>query len=287
TSSIRPWMTLGYVSAAYHAPEPALLERLGLPATTDPKTSLRTLAQRAGASLLEYLQRVQQAVARVAPHSAAQGASGASTWLGALGDRALGAVLAYGYPALAITILLGSLGLPLPDGFATTMAGSLAAQGRMDWLYAGEITLAAAVLGDVVAYGLGRVLGRGVLERHGRWIGYTAQRAVRTRLLFERWGSLSVLVTRTFVSYLSAAVSVLAGAGRYRAAPFFAWTLLGRLLWTSAYLGLGYGIGTDLQAAADFLKNLSVLMLSLAVLVGSGLVTFNTRPAPASSPPQA
>ena len=38
----------------------------------------------------------------------------------------LAAVLIYGYSALGLTILLGSIGLPVPDGFATTVAGSLA-----------------------------------------------------------------------------------------------------------------------------------------------------------------
>ena len=128
------------------------------------------------------------------------------------------------------------------------------------------------VLGDAVAYGLCPAFGRGIFARHGSWFGYTAERSVRVNLLFERWGSWAVLVTRTFVSYLSAVVSVLAGAGRYRLSAFLAWTVLGRLIGTAAYLGLGYGVGTDLQAAADFLKNLSGLLLSLAVLAAAGLV---------------
>jgi len=49
-------------------------------------------------------------------------------------------------------------------------------------------------------------------------------------------------------------------------------TILGRVIWTSAYLGLGYGIGSDLRAATDFLTNLSGLLLSLTVLAASGLI---------------
>ncbi len=272
TSSVRPWMTLAYVSTTYRAPEAELLERLALPAKTDPDTSLRTLAEREGVSLLEYVQRVQRAVARAAPAAPAERASSGSSWLGPIGDEFLSAVLIYGYPALGLTILLGSIGLPVPDGFAATFAGSLAAEGRMDWLWAGAITLVASVLGDAAAYWFGRAFGRRILERHGRWFGYTPERSVRVKLLFERWGSWTVLVTRTFVSYLSAVVSVLAGAGRYRLSGFLAWTVLGRLVWTSAYLGLGYGIGANLQAATDFLKNLSGLLLSLTILVASGLI---------------
>lgn len=83
-----------------------------------------------------------------------------------------------------------------------------------------------------------------------------------------------MFVTRTFVSYLSAVVSVLAGAGRYRRSVFLAWTVIGRVVWTAAYVALGYGIGADLQAAAGFLTNLSGLLLSLTVLAASGAIAL-------------
>ena len=45
TSSVRPWMTLDYIAAAYRVPEAALVERLALAPGTDLKTSLRSFAQ--------------------------------------------------------------------------------------------------------------------------------------------------------------------------------------------------------------------------------------------------
>lgn len=274
TSSIRPWMTLDFVAVTYHASDAVLLERLGLKADTDPRQTLRELAQRERQPTIEYMQRVQRAVAAIVPAARTDDAERESNGLGKIADEFLAAVLIYGYPALGLTILLGSIGLPVPDGFATTVAGSLAGQGRMDWVWAGLITFAAAVLGDVIAFGIGRTFGRGVLERHGHWFGYTPERSIRTRRVFERWGSWTVFVTRTFVSYLSAVVSVLAGAGRYRLSVFLAWTVIGRVVWTAAYLALGYGIGADLQAAAGFLTNLTGLLLSLTVLAASSVIAL-------------
>jgi membrane protein DedA with SNARE-associated domain len=272
TSSVRPWMTLDHIAAAYRVPEAALVERLALAPGTDPKTSLRSLAQQQGVSLLEYVQRVQRAIAGIAPDLKSGGAGKESSWLAATGDVFLSAVLAYGYPALGLMIFLGSVGLPLPHGIAVTVAGSLAAQGRIDWVWAGLATVVASVLGDIVGYGLGRLLDRGVLERRGRWLGYTRERALRVKRLFEQWGAWSVLITRTFVSYLGPAVNLLAGASGYRLTAFLALTVLGRLLWTSAYLGLGYAVGSDPEAATGFLANLSGLLVSLAVLAASWLI---------------
>ena len=272
TSSIRPWMTLAYVAAAYRTPNSVLIDHLGLPPGTDPNASLKTLAERAGVSAYVFTQRVQRAIADIAPRVRSDGSNETSGWFGAIGEQVLTALLVYGYPALGLTLLLGAIGLPLPDGIATTVAGSLAAQGRMDWLWAGTITVVASVLGDAIGYGLGRLLNREVLERQGHWFGYTPARRVRVQSLFDRWGGLAVFITRTFMSYLSSVASLLAGISHYRLSKFLAIALVGRLIWTAAYLGLGYGIGADWEAATSFLTNLSGLVLSLVLLLGSGVV---------------
>ncbi len=72
------------------------------------------------------------------------------------------------------------------------------------------------MVGDAVGYSLGGLLGREVLERHGQWFGYTQARRERVQLLFERWGSVMVFITRTVMSYLAAAASLLAGMSQYR-----------------------------------------------------------------------
>ena len=152
------------------------------------------------------------------------------------------------------------------------MAGSLASQGRLDWLWAVTIIVTASELGDAAGYGLGHFLSRELVERYGRWVGYTPLRRARVQLLFDRWGSLTVFITRTFMSYLSSIASLLAGITRFRLPKFLAIALIGRLIWTAAYFGLGYGIGSDWQAATSFLTNLSVLLLLLVLLIISGAI---------------
>lgn len=272
TSSIRAWMTLKYVSATYHVPDAALVEQLGFPSGTDPNTSLKTLAEQAGVSPSVYTQRVQRVIAALVPNIRGDRTNANPSWFGNVGDEVLTALLVYGYPALGLTLLLGAIGLPLPDGIATTVAGSLASQGRIDWFWAVTIAMASSVLGDAVGYGLGRLLSQKFLERHGHWFGYTSTRRARVQLLFDRRGLLTVFVTRTFISYLSSIASLLAGVSHYRLPKFLAVAFVGRLAWTAGYFGLGYGIGADWEAATSFLTNLSILLLLLAVLMGSGVV---------------
>jgi membrane protein DedA with SNARE-associated domain len=272
--NIRAWMTLGYVSGLYGASESALLERLHLPPGTAASTTLRSLAQQAGVTPLDYVLRVQQALAAADLKTERKNGAEASGWLGALSDELLAALLVYGYPALAAVLLVGSVGMPLPDGLLTAAAGSLIAQNRMSWASAATVAVSASVAGDMAGYYLGRFLSAEFLERRGPWIGYTAARRRRVQVLFERWGLVSVLLSRTLVSSISSVVNLVAGAGRYRPYAFLSAAVAGRILWTAAYLGLGYGASGALEAANGFLTNLTGLLVSLALALWSGWLVF-------------
>jgi membrane-associated protein len=285
TSSIRGWMTLRYIAATYHVPEATLRERLGVAPATDPNNNLKSLAASAGLSPPRYVERVQRAVADIVHAAGPARAAEPSSWLATTADAILTGLLVYGYPVLALTLFLGAIGLPLPDGIATAIAGSLAAQGRMDWLWAGVIVVVASLLGDMVGYGLGRLIGGKFLERHGHWFGYTPQRRARVQALFDRWGMLTVFVTRTFVSYLSSIASLLAGVNRYSLTRYLAVAIAGRIVWAAAYLGLGEAIGADLEAAAGFLTNFSVLLFSATVLfIAGSIATGRVGISPLSDP---
>ncbi len=112
TSSIRPWMTIRYVAATYHTPDAGLIERLGLPSGTDANASLKSLADKAGLSPSQYVERVQRAIADIAPGVRSDRTKETSIWLGTIGDEVLTALLVHGYPVLGLTLFLCAIGLP-------------------------------------------------------------------------------------------------------------------------------------------------------------------------------
>jgi membrane protein DedA with SNARE-associated domain len=283
--SVRPWMSLGYIAGVYRVSESALAQRLGLPPDIDPATTLMSMARGQGRSPFHYVQAVQKAISELRSLSP-PAAEGLATSQDSLGSEFLGALLVYGYPVLGLTLFLGALGLHLPSALAVVVAGSLAAQGRMSWLLASTVGVSGSVLGDVASYSLGRVLSQEFLDRRGRWIGLTPERRARIDRLFERWGALTVVLSRSLLSFLSPAVNVLAGAGRYSLQRFLALDVVGRVIWTSAYLGLGYSLGVGIEAAADFLSSLSGLLISLAALAGLGLVVHRNRARLQTAQPQ-
>jgi membrane-associated protein len=271
-SSVRPWMTLEYIARTHHVSDTALAERLGLAPDTDPTTTLISLAQRQALSPFEYLRQVQEAISELRLAASPPRGNDAISEPGGFGDKILAALLVYGYPVLGLTLLLGTMGAPFPSALSVVVAGSLIAQGQMSWFWSIAIAVACSVLGDLAGYGLGRLLGREFLERRGRWFGFTPARRARVELLFEQWGILTVFFSRSLLSFLSSAVNLLAGSSRYRLRAFLVFAFVGRLIWTLAYLGLGYGFAVVLEASADFLSSLSGLLVSLTALAGLGFM---------------
>jgi membrane protein DedA with SNARE-associated domain len=264
-SNLRAWMTLDHIAATYRVPERELLARLSLPADTKRDQSLKAIADHRGISRFDFVRQVQRAIGETAPpiddtviHEGG--------FLSGVADRTLSAVLAYGYPALGAALLLGAAGLPLPTGVVAVLAGSLAALGHIQWFRAALIAIVASLAGDALAYLIGRTVSKNFLARHGRLFAYSPERLARVQNLFGRWGGLTVLFSRTLVSHLSSLISLLAGLSRYPWPSFLLFSGLGRVVWSTAYLGLGFVIGSNIDAASQFLGNLSGLLAALAAL---------------------
>ena len=270
--SVRPWMTLDYVARAYRVPETALAERLGHTSDIDPKTTLRSLARRQGLSPFEHIRQVQEAIAELRPITSPPDASDVASAGDGFSDDLLGTLLVYGYPVLGLMLMLGAMGVPFPSALSVVVAGSLAAQGQMTWFWAGGVVVASSVLGDLASYGLGTVLGREFFERRGRWLGLTPTLRARIEVFFQRWGMLTVILSRSLLSFKSSAVNLLAGASRYRLRLFLPFAIVGRVIWTSAYLGLGFVFGVAIEAAANFTSNLGGLLVSLVILAALGFM---------------
>ena len=277
-AAVRGWMTLGYLAIHYRLPADELLVQLGLPADIPDTRTLRSLAESAGLDTTSYVLRVQRAiVAATSAQPPTHKPPEPSGWLARMTEAVYAALLVHGYPVLFAILFLGALGLPVPAGPLTAIAGSLALEGNLDWQMAAGLAVIASVAGDFAGYAAGRGLNPALLERHGRWIGYTRDNRERVQKLFVRWGGLMLVLTRSLTAHVGAIVSVLAGTGRYPVNRFLAYSLIGRVLWTASYFGLGYAVGTDFEAASGFLGYLSLLLI--AMVIAAAAATFLLRAA--------
>ncbi len=148
----------------------------------------------------------------------------------------------WGYAALFFSVVLGNVGVPLPESCVLWVAGVLVWQHRL-WLPAVLlIGILAAVVGDNCGYWIGRRYGQTVLARHGRWVGLTPARIARTRGYLARYGPAGVFGAR-FVAGLRFLAGPLAGGMGLRPIPFFLANVLGALVYVPLTVGEGYAVG--------------------------------------------
>jgi membrane protein DedA with SNARE-associated domain len=154
----------------------------------------------------------------------------------------------HGHPlVLALLICLGTL---MSEDLACIAAGILAAKGWIPF----PLAVGAATLGiyggDLALYGLGRFSQKS--KRHWRWLDRLAsdERIERGRLLFERFGTRWIFLSRFLPG--SRLPSYLAAGAVGWSFPRFATALgIAVLLWTPVLVGFAFVSG---QKALDFLE---------------------------------
>jgi membrane-associated protein len=192
------------------------------------------------------------------------------TFFTSLGDQLLAGVMSYGYPILALTLLLGALGVPVPASLAATVAGALVAAGDLSPYPTLLVALGACVGGDLIGYGIGRFGGDELTRRHGHWLGLRGQRITQVETLFRRWAGPTLVLSRSFLAIVAPAVNLLAGASRENPLVFLTYDTIGRTIWIVTFVGLGYVFAGSAETAADLASSLSGLLglAGLALLVG-------------------
>src|SRR3972149_6178327 len=88
-----------------------------------------------------------------------------------LTDWITSVVEAIGYPGIFVLMIIEGILTPIPSEFIMPFAGYLAGQGRFDLVLVIAVGTAGAAIGNVVAYHIGKRLGRPLISRYGRFMG--------------------------------------------------------------------------------------------------------------------
>ena len=148
----------------------------------------------------------------------------------------------------------------LPGDSLLFIAGSLAALGNMNVHLLVMLLVAAAILGNVCNYEIGRYFGaRFFVNDKARFLN--PQHLERTRAFFERWGSVAVVLAR-FVPFLRTYVPFVAGMARMTRVTYIAYTVLGAAAWAGSLIYLGFFFG-DIPWIK---KNQGLLVIVIVVL---------------------
>jgi len=183
----------------------------------------------------------------------------------------LRAIIAHwGYLAIFAFVVLGNLGIPIPENSVLWIAGYLVWKGRLSLPLVLLVGIVAAVAGDNLGYWIGRRYGRPAVDRHARRLYLTPERLDTMRRFVHRYGPVGVFIAR-FVIGLRFMAGPLAGSMGLPPLAFLLANVLGALVYVPVTVGEGYAVGYGFRRyARGFLlgadKLEKVLLLGVLVL---------------------
>ena len=186
-------------------------------------------------------------------------------------DFLRGALLHYGYWAVAAALLLENAGVPMPGETILLLASFLAYsqhQLNLGWLIV--VATIAATVGDNLGYWIGRRGGRPLLQRYQRALRFPAATLARGEAMFEHYGAATIFFAR-FIFGMRIIAGPLAGVLCMPWRKFSIYNFLGAFVWVSVISGVAYGLGSQWNRLADFLKRLDAMMVAAFVLVMAAL----------------
>lgn len=174
----------------------------------------------------------------------------------------------YGYYAVIILMVLESACIPIPSEVTMVFGGFLVSRGRLDFFWVGMLGTLANVLGSWLAYWVGLVGGRPLIDRWGKYIFLRKHEIDRAEVWFEKHGEAAVFVSR-LLPVVRTFISLPAGVAKMPFAKFTVYTFLGCLPWTFALTWAGFLLGENWET---FLKygepvSIAIVVLLVAVLV--------------------
>src|SRR3954451_1747153 len=122
---------------------------------------------------------------------------------------------------------------------------------------------AAAFLGNVVGYEIGRAAGTPLYERDGRVL--KKKYFDETTAFFDKHGNKALVIGR-FVPIVRTFITVVAGVSRMDRRRFFTWSAVGAVLWVTSLTLLGYFLGAAFPWLSDKLEIALLLIVAVSLL---------------------
>lgn len=178
-------------------------------------------------------------------------------------------ILGLGYPGIFLLMAVESSFVPFPSEVVLVPAGYLVAKAQMNLGMVMAMALLGSLTGALVNYYLALVLGLPLLRRFGRYFFISEASLDKLERFFEAHGHISTFSGR-LIPGIRQLISIPAGLARMPLSPFLTYTALGAGLWSLILVLLGYFIGENESLLHAYLKEITVAVLGLAVLLLAG-----------------
>lgn len=179
-----------------------------------------------------------------------------------------GLVTTAGYAGVTAIIFIetGLLFPFLPGDSLLVTAGLVAVTGTLNVWTLGLLCSVAAIVGDQIAYAIGRRSGQALFSRpDSRWFKQEHLRAAQA--FYEKHGGKTIILAR-FMPFARTFAPVVAGAARMHYPMFVFYNVIGGLLWIWSMLLTGYYVVRLIPGLEAHVEQLIIGIIFVSILPG-------------------
>jgi len=175
----------------------------------------------------------------------------------------------FAYLIIGFAMFLENIIPPIPSEIIMPLGGYFVFQGSLNFYILIIFGSAGTLLGSFPWYFLGKALNEQriskFLDKRGKFLGITSKDLSKSRLWFDKYGTLLVFWGR-LVPGIRTLISVPAGIELMPIGTFFLWTSLGTIIWVTILTYAGYVFGENYQNISLYLDNFKVFLKPIFIL---------------------
>jgi membrane protein DedA with SNARE-associated domain len=182
----------------------------------------------------------------------------------------------YGYAGIFSLLVLGIVGLPVPDETLLAFAGYMIFQGRLRPVPTFLSALAGSMCGITLSYFVGRLTGYVLIEKYGPKLHIRMERVQMVHDWFRRIGRFT-LTFGYFVPGVRHLTAYVAGASELEYPVFALFAYVGAVLWAGTFLSLGYFLGEQWTRLPGAMHRYAFIGAALAAAAALAYLLWRRR----------
>lgn len=180
------------------------------------------------------------------------------------------------YAALILFGFLEAACIPIPSEVTFGFAGVLAYQGHLNLVLVIIIGSLAELAGSYASYAVGRVGGKPLVHKWGRYVLVTQGDVDRAERFLAGRGSWAIAVGR-MLPFIRAFTSIVAGLVRVPAGRFGVFSLIGTVIYATVLSVIGYQVGHAWGSINHGLTIATYILVAIVVIAIVGFVLYRLR----------
>jgi len=181
-----------------------------------------------------------------------------------------------GYAALILFGFLEAACIPISSEITFGFAGVLAYQGHLNLVLVIVIGSLAELAGSYASYWVGRVGGKPLVNRIGRYVLVTQSDVDRAERFLAGRGAWAIPVGR-MIPFIRAFTSIVAGLVRIPAIRFGVLSLIGTVVYATVLSCIGYGLGSAWQRVSHGLTVAGYAIFAVVIIAFVAFVVYRLR----------